>query len=64
MELLRLVLYIFATALLYLGIPLLGWGLGDLGGYFPIPLAWVMHWLSGCSAWQLGSRRLAPLHLL
>ena len=34
MELLRLVLYIIATALLYLGIPLLGWGLGDLGGYF------------------------------
>ena len=34
MKLLRLFFYTTATGLLYLGVPLLGWGLGDLAGYF------------------------------
>ena len=36
MKLLRAVLFFIATGLLYLGVPLLGWGLGDLEGYFSI----------------------------
>ena len=34
MKLLRAVLFIIATELLYLGVPLLGWGLSDVTGYF------------------------------
>jgi protein-S-isoprenylcysteine O-methyltransferase Ste14 len=34
MKFLRAVLFFIATGLLYLGVPLLGWGLGDLSGYF------------------------------
>jgi protein-S-isoprenylcysteine O-methyltransferase Ste14 len=34
MKFLRAILFFVATGLLYLGVPLLGWGLGDLGGYF------------------------------
>ncbi len=30
----RAILYGIATLLMYLGIPLLGWGLGDISGYF------------------------------
>jgi len=36
MKLLRAVLFFIATGLLYLGVSLLGWGLGDLEGYFSI----------------------------
>ncbi|MGB2964787.1 MAG: hypothetical protein WBB69_12460 [Anaerolineales bacterium] len=28
--------YFFTTLLMYLGIPLLGWGLGGLGGFFQL----------------------------
>lgn len=34
MNFLRLFFYMTVTGLLYLGVPLLGWGLGDLAGYF------------------------------
>jgi protein-S-isoprenylcysteine O-methyltransferase Ste14 len=34
MKLLRLILFFIATLLIYLGVPLLGWGLGHLGGFF------------------------------
>jgi len=34
MRFLRLSLFFVATLLIYLGVPLLGWGLGDLGGFF------------------------------
>jgi hypothetical protein len=34
MKLLRLVLFFVATLLIYLGVPLLGWGMGDLEGFF------------------------------
>ena len=34
MKFLRLVIFFIATGLLYLGVSLLGWGLGDLVGYF------------------------------
>jgi protein-S-isoprenylcysteine O-methyltransferase Ste14 len=34
MKLLRALVFFAATSLLYLGVPLLGWGLGNLGGYF------------------------------
>ena len=30
----RAILFFFATLLIYLGVPLLGWGLGDLSGFF------------------------------
>ena len=33
----RLILFFIATLLIYLGVPLLGWGLGDLGGFFSSP---------------------------
>jgi protein-S-isoprenylcysteine O-methyltransferase Ste14 len=36
MKYLRALLFFFATLMIYLGIPLLGWGLGDLGGFFSI----------------------------
>ena len=32
MRLLRAILFFIATLLIYLGVSLLGWGLGDLGG--------------------------------
>jgi protein-S-isoprenylcysteine O-methyltransferase Ste14 len=32
----RAVIFFFATLLLYLGVTLLGWGLGDLAGYFAL----------------------------
>jgi protein-S-isoprenylcysteine O-methyltransferase Ste14 len=34
MKILRLIIFMVATGLLYLGVPLLGWGLGGLEGYF------------------------------
>ena len=34
MKILRLILFFIATLLIYLGVPLLGWGFGDLAGYF------------------------------
>jgi protein-S-isoprenylcysteine O-methyltransferase Ste14 len=34
MKFLRLILFFIATMLIYLGVPLLGWGLSDLGGFF------------------------------
>jgi protein-S-isoprenylcysteine O-methyltransferase Ste14 len=34
MRFLRYILFFIATLLIYLGVPLLGWGLGDLGGFF------------------------------
>jgi protein-S-isoprenylcysteine O-methyltransferase Ste14 len=34
MKLLRSILFCLSTLLLYLGLPLLGWGLDDLGGFF------------------------------
>ncbi len=34
MRLLRLILFFIATHLIYLGVALLGWGLGDLDGFF------------------------------
>ena len=34
MKYLRAILFFLATALIYLGLPLLGWGLADLGGFF------------------------------
>jgi protein-S-isoprenylcysteine O-methyltransferase Ste14 len=34
MRLLRAILFFFATLLIYLGVSLLGWGLGDLAGFF------------------------------
>ena len=34
MKLLRTAIFFVATCLLYLGVPLLGWGLGNLAGYF------------------------------
>jgi protein-S-isoprenylcysteine O-methyltransferase Ste14 len=34
MRFLRLILFFIATLLIYLGVALLGWGLGDLEGYF------------------------------
>ena len=34
MKFLRFILFFFATQLIYLGLPLLGWGLGDFGGFF------------------------------
>jgi protein-S-isoprenylcysteine O-methyltransferase Ste14 len=34
MKFLRMVLFFIATLLVYLGVPLLGWGLGDFGGFF------------------------------
>jgi hypothetical protein len=37
MKLLRAVTFYAFTGLLYLGIPLLGWGLDDLPGYFSNP---------------------------
>jgi len=36
MKTLRSVLFFTATLLLYLGVPLLGWGLGDLVGFFSV----------------------------
>lgn len=36
MKLLRLFFYMNVTGLFCLGVPLLGWGLGDLAGYFSI----------------------------
>jgi protein-S-isoprenylcysteine O-methyltransferase Ste14 len=36
MKFLRAFLYFLATALMYLGIPLLGWGLDDLDGFFSV----------------------------
>jgi protein-S-isoprenylcysteine O-methyltransferase Ste14 len=36
MKILRAVLFLLSTVLLYLGLPLLGWGLDDLGGFFSI----------------------------
>jgi protein-S-isoprenylcysteine O-methyltransferase Ste14 len=37
MKLFRSVLFFIATGLLYLGVPLLGWGLGNLSEYFSNP---------------------------
>jgi protein-S-isoprenylcysteine O-methyltransferase Ste14 len=34
MKFLRLILFFITTLLIYLGVPLLGWGLGDLVGFF------------------------------
>jgi protein-S-isoprenylcysteine O-methyltransferase Ste14 len=34
MKFLRSILFIIVTLLIYLGVPLVGWGLGDLAGYF------------------------------
>jgi protein-S-isoprenylcysteine O-methyltransferase Ste14 len=34
MKVFRLILFFIATLLIYLGVPLLGWGMGDLEGYF------------------------------
>lgn len=34
MRLFRAILFFIATILLYFGVPLLGWGLGDLAGFF------------------------------
>src|SRR4030042_2996538 len=36
MKFLRAVLFCLSTLLLYLGLPLLGWGLDDLGGFFSL----------------------------
>jgi protein-S-isoprenylcysteine O-methyltransferase Ste14 len=36
MKLLRSILFCLSTLLLYLGLPLLGWGLDDLGGFFSL----------------------------
>jgi protein-S-isoprenylcysteine O-methyltransferase Ste14 len=38
MKLLRAAVFLIATGLLYLGVPLLGWGLGDLRGFFSVGL--------------------------
>jgi protein-S-isoprenylcysteine O-methyltransferase Ste14 len=37
MNILRAVVYLLSTLLLYLGLPLLGWGLDDLAGFFSRP---------------------------
>ena len=63
MELLRLVLYIIATALLYLGIPLLGWGLGDLGGYISNSTRLGYALVVGLFSLAVGVQAFAPLHL-
>ena len=34
MKFFRFILFFIATLLIYLGVPLIGWGLGDLGGFF------------------------------
>jgi protein-S-isoprenylcysteine O-methyltransferase Ste14 len=34
MKFLRAILFFLATLLIYLGVPLLGWGLGDFRGFF------------------------------
>jgi hypothetical protein len=34
MKILRLILFFITTLLIYLGVPLLGWGFRDLAGYF------------------------------
>lgn len=34
MKFLRLIMFFIATLLIYLGVPMLGWGLADLGGFF------------------------------
>jgi protein-S-isoprenylcysteine O-methyltransferase Ste14 len=36
MKYLRAVAFFFSTLLLYLGLPLLGWGIDDLGGFFSL----------------------------
>jgi hypothetical protein len=36
MRILRAALFFVSTLLLYLGLPLFGWGLDDLGGFFSI----------------------------
>jgi protein-S-isoprenylcysteine O-methyltransferase Ste14 len=36
MKFLRAILFCLSTLLLYLGLPLLGWGLDDLGGFFAL----------------------------
>jgi len=55
MKLLRLFFYMTATGLLYLGEPLLGWGLGDLAGYFcNTPRLGIMEWEAYCQhSWRL-----------
>jgi protein-S-isoprenylcysteine O-methyltransferase Ste14 len=37
MKFLRAFVFFLATLLIYLGLPLLGWGLGDLDGFFSLP---------------------------